>query len=129
GKDTNTYTLLLDGANWAKLRLPESNAFVMKPKESKTINIFASTTSNVIGEQIFLVAIKSNDKVLQQIPLKGDVIPVKGLLSAKLKNALEVMLIGFVVFLIAIGFFFGVKRYIQGDKKEHEESEEVEAYY
>ena len=70
GKDANTYTLLLDGANWANLRLSESNTLVLRPKESKTINIYASTKGNALGEQIFIVAIRSNDKVLKNIPLK-----------------------------------------------------------
>lgn len=136
GHDANTYTLLLDGANWANLRLSDSNAFVIRPKETKTINVFASTQANVIGEQIFLVTIQSNDKVLKQIPLKGNIVgaaPVKGLLAAKLKNILEIILVGLVVVLAAMGFFFGVKKYLQGaDESISEEipdQEQGEAYY
>ncbi len=130
GPGANTYTLLLDGANWANLRLAESNTFVIEPKDSKTINIYASTRADVVGEQIFLATIKSNEEVLKQIPFKGNVVSVagKGILAAKLKNALEVILIAFVVFLVAIGFFFGFKKYI-GNSKESEEQEELEAYY
>ena len=130
GPDANTYTLLLDGANWANLRLAESNTFVINPKDSKTINIYASTRADVVGEQIFVVTIKSSDKVLKQMPFKGNIVSVagKGLLAAKLKNALEVILIAFVVFLVAIGFFFGFKKYIS-KSKESEEQEELEAYY
>lgn len=132
GPDANTYTLLLDGASWANLRLGESNAFVIKPKESKTINVYASSKGNAKGEQIFLVTIKSGDKVLKQIPLKGNVVAVKGALAAKLKNALEITLIGFAAFLVAAGFFFGVRRYFQGEKgvsEEIPEQEQGEAYY
>ena len=132
GPDANAYTLLLDGANWAGLRLSESNAFVIKPRESRTVNIFASSKGNAEGEQIFLVTIKSNDRVLKQIPLKGNVVPAKSLLAAKLKNALEIILIGFVVFLAAMGMFYGVKRYMQGNQGVSEEipdQSEGEAYY
>ena len=130
GPDANSYTLLLDGANWADLRLSESNAFVVKPKESKTINIFASTQANTIGEQIFLVTIKSNDKVLKQIPLKGNAIAAKGLLSARLKNILGIVLIGIVIFLVAIGLFFGIKKLMEKDSSEEiPDNAEREAYY
>ncbi|MBI2652727.1 hypothetical protein HYX00_04650 [Candidatus Woesearchaeota archaeon] len=135
GKDANTYTLLLDGANWANLRLSESNTFVLRPKESKTINVYASTKENVLGEQIFIVAIRSNDKVLKNIPLKGNVISAvapKGI-AANLKNVLEVVLLGVAVFLAAIGFFFGVKKYLKSNSKEISEEipdqEQGEAYY
>ena len=129
GSGANTYTLLLDGANWANLRLTESNTFVIKPKESKTINIHAATRADVVGEQIFLATIKSNEEVLKQIPFIGNVVSVVGKgLAAKLKNALEVILIAFVVLLVAIGFFFGFKKYI-GNSEESEEQEELEAYY
>ncbi|MBS3114056.1 hypothetical protein J4448_03060 [Candidatus Woesearchaeota archaeon] len=132
GPDANSYTLLLDGANWADLRLSESNAFVIKPKESKTINIFASTNANAIGEQIFLVTIKSNDKILKQVPLKGNVIAAKGMSIAKLKNILEIVLIGIAIFLVAMGLFFGIKKYIESNGSEEESempSMESESYY
>lgn len=134
GHDANAYTILLDGANWANLRLADSNVFVIKPGEAKTVNVYASTNANVIGENIFLVSIKSKDSVLKQIALKGDVAgvaPVKGLLAAKLKNVLELLLIGLVVFLVAIGFFFGVKRYMQKEDVSEEipDEEQGEAYY
>ena len=132
GPDANAYTLLLDGANWANLRLSESNAFVIKPKESKTMNIFASTKADAIGEQIFLVTIKSNDKVLKEISFKGNVVSAvaaKGLL----KSILKVILIGLVVLLAAIGLFFGAKEYIQGNGKDMSEEipdeAEGEVYY
>lgn len=128
GPDANKYTLLLDGADWARLRLSDSNVFVLKPQESKTINVFASTTANELGEQIFLATVKSNDKALKQIPLKADVIAVKGLIAAKLKNTLLVLLIAIVIALAAIGLFFGIGRLMQDDSEEiPDESEQT--YY
>ncbi|MEK6984037.1 MAG: hypothetical protein AABX33_05665 [Nanoarchaeota archaeon] len=132
GRDTNAYTILLDGANWAGLRLAESNMVVLKPKDSKTINVYASSKGNTIGEQIFLVTIKSNGEVLKDISLKGNVIEVRGLLAANLKHMLELALIGFAVLLAAIGIFIGIKNYIQGNSRVSEEipdQEQGEAYY
>ena len=130
GPDANTYALLLDGAGWADLRLSDSNVFVLNPQESKTINIFASTATKAEGEQIFLATIKSNGKVLKQVPLKGNVVvAAKGLLAAKLKNLLEILLIVVVIALAAIGFFFGARKLVQGQKEEIPDEAEGEAYY
>ena len=133
GPDADTYILQLDGANWANLRLSESNAFVLQPKESKTINIYVSSKGNAAGEQIFLVTLKSNDKVLKDIPLKGNVVATKGLLAAKLKNFLQVFLIAFVVVLVSMSFYFGIKRYVQSNgenvTEELPNQTEGEVYY
>ena len=111
--------MLLDGSNWANLRLAESNTFVIKPKESKTSYVYASAKGNLIGEHIFVVTVKSNDKVLQQIPLKGNVIAAakKSLLAVALKNILQIMLILLVVFLVAIGLLFGIRKYSQKEEE------------
>ena len=133
GPDANTYTLLLDGANWAKLRLSESNVFVLKPKESKIINIYASSKGNVKGEQTFLVTIKVNDEILKQVPLKGNVVVDKRTFVLNLKNALKIILIVLVALLVLAGLFFGIRRYMEKEAKEI--SEEIpnqtdgEAYY
>jgi len=123
GPDANAYTLLLDGSNWAGLRLAESNTFVIKPKESKTIYVYASSKGNFIGEQTFVVTVKGNDNVLKQIPLKGNVVNVarKDFLAAALKNILKIMLIAIAVFLAAIAIIFGINKYSQ---KEGELSDE-----
>ncbi|MBI3034861.1 hypothetical protein HYY71_00930 [Candidatus Woesearchaeota archaeon] len=132
GNDAKTYTLLMDGANWADLRLKESNAFIIKPKESKTIYLYASSKGNAIGEQTFVVTIKDNEKALAQIHLKGDVIVAKrGLLGASLKAILKAILIGFAIILALIGLSFGVIKYLQGNNKDlsEETNKEQEVYY
>ena len=63
-----------------------------------------------------MATVKSNGKVLKQIPLKGNVAEATGLLAAKLKNILLVLLIAIVIALVAIallGFFPG----LAGDAK------------
>ena len=129
GPDANTYTLLLDGAGWANLRLSDSNVFVINPKESKTLNVFASTTANAFGEQVFLATVKNNGRLLKQIPLKGDVAEARGLLASKLKNLLQMLLIAIVIALAAIGFFFGVKKLMQSGGHEIPDKSESEPYY
>lgn len=134
GPNANTYTLLLDGAGWASLRLSEPNVLILNPKESKTMNVYASSMAGA-GEHLFLVTIKSGDKALKQIPLKGNIIAEKGGLASKLKNILELVLIGFVVFLAAMGIFFGIRHMGGGSREKKEAMEELpdkaegESYY
>ncbi|MBI3026690.1 hypothetical protein HYY70_01120 [Candidatus Woesearchaeota archaeon] len=132
GPDANSYTLLLDGAGWADLRLSDSNFVVINPKESRTINIFASSRKAALGEQIFMVAIKSSDKVLKQVPLKGNVTDAGGI-ALSLKDFVEMALIGFVVLAVLIGLLFGIRGYMKDGRKDAGEEipdqEQGEAYY
>ncbi len=132
GPNANTYTLALDGLGWAKLRLSDSNTFVLKPKESKIFKIFASTTEEIEGEQTLLVTLKSNEDILKQIELKANVINVKTSIT-KLKDIFGFILVIIVVLLGLIGMFFGIKRLISKDSKDYikeiPDQEMGEAYY
>lgn len=138
GTSENTYTLLLDGSGWADLKLSDSSTFVLSPQESKMINLYASTTSNALGEQPFLVTVKSKGRSLQQISFKANVIPAaKGIFSTNLKNLIEIFLIVATILLAAVGMYFGAKNYVlKSDETAGEEisneipdSTEGEAYY
>lgn len=134
GPDANAYTVLLDGASWADLRLSESNTFVLKPKESKTLNVYASTTSKTKGDKSFLVTIKSNDKVLEQIAFTANIVPVKKeFVAINVKKIFEIFLIVLAAALVVAGFAFGVRKLIEGSSKEEQAkaviSPEVETYY
>jgi hypothetical protein len=130
GPDAETYTLLLDGSKWAALRLDDSNVMVLKPKESKTFNIFASTTAKP-SVQSFLATVESDDKALSQIQFTGNILSSgKVALSAKLKSALKIIVIGIVVLLVAIGLYFGIRKYTEAEDTEEEYGyEQVESYY
>lgn len=137
GTDTKSYTLTFEGADWANVRLSDSNVIVLQPKESKTTNIYVSSRGDVQGEQSFLSTIKSNGKVLQQIQLTGNVVAEKSLLSPGLKSLIEVVLMAAVVLSAAAGLFFGFRKYMQGNKGAGSKSfndeipnkSEGEAYY
>jgi len=137
GHEAETYTLLLDGLNWADLRLTESNVFVIKPQESKTINVYASTKTKTMGEQAFSVTIKNNDKVLSQVLLKGNVV-LSDRTVFGLKGFFEALLIVVAIALVAFGIFAGVKDYMsknndkeidKGIVSEMPDKSEVETYY
>ncbi len=129
GPDAETYTLLLDGADWANLRLSESNTFVLAPKESKTLNVYVSSKEDAKGEQLFTATVKNNGEVLQNIPLKGEIAPAQSALGISLKGVLQTILIAAVVLLAVIGLIFGVRQLMYDDEYESEEAKVEEPYY
>jgi len=132
GPSAKTYTILLDGASWANLRLSESNTFVVKPKQSKTINVYASSNGNAKGEQAFLVTVESEDNVLSQVKLKGNVASTKSSMAAVLANSFKIILIGAVVLLVLFGLIFGFRNYMgrgESISEEIPDEAEGEAYY
>ena len=134
GPDAHAYILLAE-ANWAELRLSEPNVFVLKPRESKTVNVYTVSRGNVQGEQAFLLTIKSDGKALKQITLKGNVVPLKADVTSESGAILGITLIGVIALLAAIGLFFWIKRIMKTGGKEDisreipNRSEEGEAYY
>lgn len=129
GPDANTYTLLLDGLKWANLRMQESNTFVLNPKASETLNIFASTTSDIIGEQIFMVTVQTPDKVLKQVTLRGNVVDVKGAKSIVL--VVVAILIAIVFILVVSSLFYIIRKLLQRNNASEEipDKAEGESYY
>jgi len=131
GAGAKTYSLLFDIPQGVNLRLSDANVLVIKPKESKTINIYASTTSNIKGEHIFLITIRSNDNVLKELSLTGNFIVAKGT-SSPAQYSFEIFLI-IVVAIIILGLSFAVAKYIQSNKQnisdEIPDKESGEAYY
>ncbi|GEM_PF-3519345 len=110
GPGSAAYVLLLDGRGWANLRLTESNVFILRPGETRTVNVLASTTASK-GEHVFLAEVKSSGKLLKQVPLRANVVQTannSGIIL--LLNALEIFLVIAVLALFAAGVYFGVRR-------------------
>ena len=126
GSASRTYTVTVDGANWADFAISPSNVVVIGAAESKAVYIsVAAKETATAGENTFAVTIKSDDAVLKEIPLKANVLE-----SAKsgvsLKKALEISLVILVVLIVIIGLIVGLGK-LKG--KEEETQEEKETYY
>ena len=130
GPDANTYTLMLDGLNWANLRLSDSNTFVLNPNSQKTIIIFASTEEEVLGEQMFLVTVQTPEKVLKQVTLKANVLNVSGA-GTDFKTVVVVVLIVLVFGFVVAGLFYIVGKLLKGGDESPDipNESEGEAYY
>ncbi len=143
GMQSNAYTLLLSGNDNLNLRLSESNVFILGASESKTVNVYVSSSGKSAGKQAFFVDIKSGGKLLNQVVLRANIANTNGtagMFLTGLKTFLKALLIIVAIVLAGIGLFFGITRYTQsGNNKETAESnnlaEEIpdtangEAYY
>ena len=122
----NAYVITLDGAGWADLKMNEPTALIIGAKESRTINVYASTNEDIQGEHSFFVTVSSNGKALKQITLKADVLNVrKSYIVIFFKTVLMILLILLAISLAAFGAFYGVKNVLAKHDKEEVEEELV----
>lgn len=123
GMQSNAYTLLLSSNDNVNLRLSESNVFIIGASESKTVNVYASSTGKSTGKQTFFVDIKSGDKLLNQVVLRANITMATGIgYFSGLKSALMIILIVTAILLAGIGLFFGFAKNMQPGNKPAEES-------
>ncbi len=119
GTTTKSYTLSLDGADWANVKLSPSNLVVLNAGETRAVYAYVSAKENAaLGEHMFAVSIKSGDNLLKQVPLKADVIDSKSASTANTsdaKNVLEWVLVVLVVVLVIVGIVLLVQK-MKGDK-------------
>ena len=131
GSLSKAYTIEVDGADWATFRVSPSNVLVASPAESQAAYIFVSANENApIGENSFSVTIKSGNEVLQQAPLKANVVgdSKSNLTGAqKVKKGLEVGLVVLVVLLVILGLIIGFNK-LKGEDEDLSE-EDNKTYY
>lgn len=126
GSASKTYIVSADGADWAGFRVSPSNVMVVGAGESKAVNVYVSASESApVGEQTFVVSVKSGEKTLKEIPLKVSVSEAEGSTFDKLRRGLEVALVVIVVLLVILGLIIGFNK-LRG---EDEEDKEGETYY
>ena len=81
----HVYTIMLD-SQLIDLRLGESNTFVLKPKDSNTINVYASTRTKEAGEKSFNAIVRENQKTISTIQLKANVNVQSGIFGTGLNR-------------------------------------------
>ena len=124
GSTSKSYTIAVDGADWADLTITPTNVLVVGASESKSAFINLEATKDATaGEQTFAVSISSGDKVLKQVPLKANVIKAS---LGGLKKALEIGLVILVVLLVILGLIIGFNKLKSGND---EEDKEDQTYY
>ncbi len=125
---SKAYTLSVEGANWGTFRISPSNVLVAGPGETQSAYIFVSAKDDAdVVESTFSVKISSNGKVLQNAPLKANVLEAGNASSSSgLKKGLEVGLVVLVILLVILGLIIGFNK-LKGE--EEPADEDTKTYY
>ena len=130
GSASKSYTISVDGASWGTVRIAPSNVAVVNPADSKTVNIYVAAKSDAsAGEQMFLVTIKNDDKILKQIPLKAVISKQASAEPTKLESVLKVLAIVLLAILVTIGLIFIFSSMMRRDDERGNGKAETEPYY
>lgn len=126
GTSARTYTVNVDGADWATFRVSPSNVVVLNAGESKAVYAYVTVLQTaVVGEQMFSVSVLSGDETLKQVPLKANVTAgqTTTLGWGKVKKALEIGLVVLVVLLVILGLIIGFNK-LKGSDSDEEDKED-----
>jgi hypothetical protein len=126
-----TYTLSLSGAaDWATTKVSPSNVLILNAGETKQAYVYVSANENsVVGEHVFSVDLKVGNDVVQQIPLKADVLEsTKSNAWDSVKKVLSVGVVLLVVLILVLGaVILYQKKFKTEDNKEDEQI--AQTYY
>ena len=121
GSARKSYTLSVDGLQgWATSKITPANTVVLEKGETKAMYVYVTATDEATaGERMFSAAIRSDGKVLKEVPLKATVAEgadgngqeqADGLNWANVKQGLQVGLIVLVVLLVLLGLIVGFNK-------------------
>ncbi|MCP3682804.1 MAG: hypothetical protein GY861_08955 [bacterium] len=124
GTSTKTYTIGVEGADWATVRVTPSNVLVLKAGETKTAYIYvAAKETAVAGDQVFTAAVKdASGNTLKELTLRASVEEASGMDWGTTRKVLEIALVALVVLLVIVGLIVAFMR-LKGPGAEGEESQ------
>lgn len=100
GKVSRTFTLNLEGAEFADFQITPSNVLVVNAGESKTFYTYLSAkTGFQPGLRTFVADIKTDSTTLKQIALKANLVQKQG---ASWSNLTTILMILFIILLAAL---------------------------
>ncbi len=118
GAEAQTYTLTLEGADWATVKLSPSNVVVVQPGETKYVYAYVTPKETAqTGDHVFSLKV-SDGTTEKEVTLKGTIVKET---SNNLKEGLEISLIILLIILIIIGLILGLSK-IKGNGKQDEDS-------
>lgn len=126
-----TYTLDISGAaDWATTKISPSNVVILNAGETKQAYVYVAANENAaVGEHVFSVDVKSGNDVVQQIPLKADVLEsAKSSAWDGVKKALQVGVILLVVLIVVLGIVIAYQRQKKSDNVKEDE-QIAQTYY
>jgi hypothetical protein len=128
-----TYTFAVSGAaDWATTKISPSNVVILQAGETKQVYVYvAANEQAALGEHALSLDVKQGNDVVQQIPLKADVLE-----SAQntgwdgVKKALQVGVIALVVLIVVLGVVIAYQRRVKGgNNKEASDETIAQTYY
>ncbi len=129
--NAKTYTLAVSGADaWATVKLSPSNVVVLNSGETKQVYVYVAANENsALGEKVFSVDVKAGNEVVEQIPLKVDVLEsAQSNAWEGVKKALLVGVILLVVLIVVLAVVIAYQRRMKGG--EEKASDEIaQTYY
>jgi uncharacterized membrane protein len=125
-----TYILSVSGtADWATTRFSPSNVVILNPGESKQVYVFVAASENTaLGEKVFSLDVKVGNDVVQQIPLKAEVLESANGSWDGVKRALQVGVILLVVLIVVLGVVIAYQRRSKGSAVKEDE-QVAQTYY
>ncbi|MBI2139832.1 hypothetical protein HYU14_02825 [Candidatus Woesearchaeota archaeon] len=122
GSTSRSYSLSAD-ASFADAAITP-NVLVIGAGESKTATVTITAKPGILGSQQFTLTVKSGDEVLQQIPLKANVIAPASTFG-RAKKLLEVGVIVVLALIIILALIIGFNKLRGND----EDKGEGQSYY
>ena len=102
GKTSKAYTLSVEGADFADVKLSPANVLVVDAGKTAVAYLSVGAKSNAqAGQHLFVVNINTGDGV-EQVTLKANVVGSSAASVGGLKKALEVILVVFIVILVIV---------------------------
>lgn len=131
GTDSRRYVIEADTGDWATFEIAPTNLVIIEPGKTKSLYIKVTPKDTaIVGENLFVVTVKSDEDVLKEVTLKANVIEKKPSVPVvgweRLKKGLEIALIILVVLLVILGLIIGFSKL---RREEEEGKEEEETYY
>ncbi len=118
GATAQTYTLSVEGAEWATIKLSPSNVAVVQPGETKYVYIYVTPKQDAqVGDHVFSLKV-ATDSTAKEVVLKGTVVKPT---TDNFKRGLEISLIVLLIILIIVGLILGLSK-IRGNGKQDEDS-------
>ncbi|MEK6886577.1 MAG: hypothetical protein AABW88_01975 [Nanoarchaeota archaeon] len=126
-----TYTLSVSGTDgWAVTKVSPSNVLILNAGETKQAYVYVAANENsAVGEHVFSVDVKVGNDVVQQIPMKADVLESAGSAWAGVKKALSVGVILLVVLIIALGAVILYQKKFKPADETKEDEQIAQTYY
>ncbi len=126
-----TYTFAVSGASdWATVKISPSNVVILNAGETKQVYVYVAANENAaVGERVFGLDVKAGNDVVQQIPLKADVLESAKSNWSGFKSILQIAVILLIVLIVVLGIVIAYQKKMKGADNKVENEQIAQTYY